>query len=1056
MTDTLRPLALDDRTPSHAQVSLPWPLVCVLNDLAADEGATRAHAFHAVLGLVLRRFTGNDELLARIDGDANARGVRTLTDDAATFRSALHVVRDACEATDRVGSCLDDTIAIDVLGAAACSLRGHATDEYLKLTLASDAHGLGAATSSVLDALAVQLSAIVAQPDVACSTLPLTHSAALEQLLWRADGPRMPREGVVALDRIVADRAARTPGAVAVIDGSTKTTFGELCERSQAIATALRRRAVAPGDRVGVCMDASADLFATILGIWSAGAVYVPLDPGVPHERLGLVAQDAGIALAVVARANAHIVFGVNRMIVEDIASASDDPRPSQSAAGGSAYILYTSGSTGTPKGVEISHAAAANAILGAIDVCAFDKRDVTLYRTAISFDLSVYDIFCALVSGAMLVVAPRSAAADPLAIADLVEEHAITHLLLGPALLAALLERRAFDRCGSLRIVTCGGEALPRSLVERFSTRSAAALYNLYGPSEATMLVTLHRCVMEDVHGREASAPLGRPLANTHVSVRDAQQWPVPLGAIGEITIGGLQLAAGYINRPDETASAFVGDPARPGRRLYRTGDLARLQLDGSIVFLSRNDKQVKIRGNRVEPAEVAAAIERIAGVQTAVVCAHRRVVHDLDATFVLVAYALLNEASPLTSNAIRDRLRATLPQYMVPIEVVLIDAFPLTVSGKIDEKALAAGSYCRRAIPVEAGGGQTSREYSLRGITREQVRMIWESLLARTNIGDYDNFFDIGGDSLLAVRLMLQIEEAFGQSVALSEFFDTMTIAGLAASIASGTVTSESEAVTLNASGSQIPFVYLHGDFAGGSYAWSLAHLLGIDQPLTVIAPYGIPGRPVATNVTAMARGVVAMIERLHPFGALRIGGYSAAGLVAYEVARQLCAAGRDVRDVVLVATAPQNGALAALRGLMTSTDRANGIGDRILRGIVKAGAALTRVTHTPVRRVVERLGEVVTGGSAQPVLDANELELGHEYAAYERAHAAYVPASYSGRLTILHPTGELDEAADFARAWRRIAPQANISPVPGTHHGAVSRHLDEIADEIRHRFA
>jgi amino acid adenylation domain-containing protein len=1054
MTDTLLRPTGDQHSPAHATAHLSWALVHALNGIAADEGATRANAFHAALGLVLRRFTGTDELLVRIGTDADAFSVRTDMDDETSFLAGIRAVRAACDRNEEFAVYDADDIEITVAGAAGYTLRGDLTGDVLELTLSQTSREAAVPPQIVLDALVAFLDGAVAAPAQPAVSLALTGAAECERLLWRADGPRRPRDIGATLDRIVAERAHHAPDAIAVVHNGISTTYGQLIARAAVIAASLRRSKIVTGDRVGVCAEPSADLFAAILGIWAAGAVYVPLDPNVPCERLAGIATDAAIALAILGPVDAGTFDACATVTMERLMQVSDAVPGFESNASGAAYVLYTSGSTGTPKGVEISHQAAANAILAACDVCSFDARDRTLYRTAISFDLSIYDIFCSLAMGGTLVVAPRTAIADPYALIELIVEHEITHLLLGPSLLAILLERRSFERCTSLRLVTCGGEALSLSLCERFFARTNAALYNLYGPSEATMLVTLHRCVEVDLQSSEVTAPLGRPLANTHVSVRDGGGWPVPPGAIGEIMIGGAQLAAGYINRADETARRFVRDVARPLEQLYRTGDLARLKLDGSIVFLGRSDKQIKICGSRVEPAEVAAAIERVDGIQTAVVCALRRAAAETSDAFVLVAYVKRRDGSKQTGGDVRTALQALLPSYMIPIDILFVETFPLTVSGKIDEKALAAGAF-HQAIPPAESAPALTNEYSLRGIVREQVRMLWEKLLGRTGIGDYDNFFDIGGDSLLAVRLMMQLEETFGHRVALAEFFETMTIAALATLVAGDAVPEERDAVTFNESGTKTPFVYLHGDFAGGSYSWLLAALLGTDQPVTVVPPHGIPGRPPASDVLGMAADVVRTIERLHPDGPLRIGGYSAAGLVAYEAARQLATAGRIVLDVVLVGTNAEKSMFGILESVTTRLPIPKLLRQRLLRQVMSLALRFKRIAlmSGPERR--EFLAVRSIGQRATHRLAPNELELGCEYGHYERAHAAYVPKHFDGNVTILWPAGEAEPGGRLESDWRRIAPRTHIVPVTGSHHGCVSRHLDEIADEIRHRF-
>jgi enterobactin synthetase component F len=972
---------------------------------------------HAALRLTLRRFAGDDEMAIRV-GDADA-GMRVAVGDADSFRTIVRAVRDATLHASHLAGALNRIVFRDAENDAwECTVSIGA--QQFELEFIGYAPAFRAIEESIPAALTALLVAAAADPDCPGNALPLTDPLHVQRLVRDGDGPLAPAPALGTLDRIVADRAFRAPDAIAVVEGGVSISYGALLTRAAFGARMLRSNGIEPGMRVGVCAAPCAALFATILAIWSVGAVYVPLDPALPDARLAGIASGAALALAVVASENAGRL-GACPVLSLTAGTLDVETWPSVAAATGNAYLLYTSGSTGEPKGVEIPHRAATNAILAALAICGLRASDSTLYRTAISFDLSVYDIFTSLAAGATLVIAPAGTTGDPNALMDAIAVHEITHVLLGPTLLAAMLDRSAFERCRSLRLVTCGGEALSWALCERFFERSQAQLYNLYGPSEAAMLVTLHPCRPGDALDGEVTAPLGFALANCHVSVRDANSFPVPPGAIGEIVIAGVQLASGYINTAEETRKRFVADPARPGERLYRTGDLARRNHSGSITYLGRNDNQVKIRGIRVEPGEVAATLERIPGVKTAVVCAQRRVAGDPE-SIVLVAYVALRSRSALNAAGIRHALGELVPSHLVPSEIVIVDVFPLTQSGKIDEKALVAAAPVAQRKPVR-NASTAAIGFSVRGILREQLRAMWEGLLGIGGIGDDDDFFDLGGDSLLALRLTLAIEETFGQSIAIADFVTDMTIAGLAKLLADDSAADVSDAFAFNQAGTQPPFVYLHGDFAGGRYAWSLAPLLGADQPLTVIPPHGLRGRPPATTVPKMAADVAATVARMHPDGPLRIGGFSAAGLVAYEAARLLRAAGRDVTETVLVATN--------------------------LRATLRTRVG--RFMQLPWRRRVRRVVDIVFRRRA-PEHRAIEIELGRDYQMYEAAHDAYVPRPYDGRVRILWPAGERTPYDAVLRDWRKLVRDVAIESIPGTHLGAVSRHLGDIAAALR----
>jgi amino acid adenylation domain-containing protein len=910
--------------------------------------------------------------------------------------------------------------------------------------------------TNVTAGFVTMLAAAVAEPGRPGVDLPLTDQAEAERLIAAADGEECPGFLGHSLDRLVAERARRFPEAVAIVDTQTSVTYEQLLDRAAAFVHVLRCEGAGVGSRIGVHSGVSVDFVSAVLAIWAVGGVFVPLDPMFPAARLHTVVADAGIELAF--STGEHLDgLTLSRVIaMNDVDDIDGAELQSAAEAAAVAYVVYTSGSTGTPKGVQITHEGAANAILAAVGIQALRPSDRTLYRTAVSFDLSVFDLFCTLVAGATLVIAPPSAVSDPGALIDLVAAFDITNLLLAPSLLAALLDRGAFALCTSLRVVTCGGEPLSWSLCERFFARSTATLFNLYGPSEAAMLVTLHACSPSDSHSGAATAPLGQALPNVHVSVRDARQWPVPPGAIGEIVIGGVQLASSYLARPEETERRFVRDPLHAQRRLYRTGDLARLQADGSLVYLGRNDKQIKIRGSRVEPGEVAATIELVSDIRTAYVCARHRA-GALSDDVVLIAYVTLRDGVELTPAALRERLSGRLPSYMMPAKTIFLEEFPLTASGKIDEAALLDERYrtLDSGLSTSIAAQRNPETWSVRGIACEQLRTIWEALLDRKDVGDHDDFFELGGDSLLATRLMLILEESFDQRVPLVAFYGEMTIAALAALLANESSIDERDAVSFNANGSLPPFVYLHGDFGGGRYAWTLAKALGAHQPMTVISPHGSRGRPPVTDVPSMAADVVATLEREHPDGPFSIGGFSAAGLVAYEAARILQATGREVRDVILVATGAENVALAPLEAMLERVRLARPARESLLRRSANAFEAVRRFRQMRWTRRIERVANIVRGRRS-PGATPFERELGDDYAVYALAHATYVPKSYPGPLAVLWPAKDRPTIDIVRDDWSRIAPQSRVLPVSGTHLGAVTRHLDEIAAAIRSRLS
>jgi amino acid adenylation domain-containing protein len=884
-----------------------------------------------------------------------------------------------------------------------------------------------------------------------------TATLGLIDQLTRTDGPCIAWQPAQTVDQRIIASAATSPSAVAVIDRHGAMSYRELIERAADIAAALHERQIARGARVGVILDASAELVATILAIWSLGATYVPLDPILPRLRVKRIVADAAITAIVSERAHrAEAGEFAPLLWIEDVRRRERSPFSSRARLEDNAYVVYTSGSTGVPKGVEIPHAGLANTIFASNEMIGLGCDDRLLYRTSISFDVSIYEMFGPLATGGTVVIVPRLGWDDPRELVAAILLHAVTAISVSSSFLAVLLDEPMFAQCSSLRLVTSGTDTMSLDLFRRFLTKSSALLYNGYGPSEATIVVTAHRCEVADLGSDEESIPLGAPLPNTHVSVRDTELLPVAPGGTGEIVIGGVQLARGYLGSPEETAARFISDPIRRGERIYRTGDLARVRADGSIVFLGRNDKQVKIHGQRVEPGEVAAAIEGCDGVRTAVVIAERRHRAGMlnGPAVALVAYVTALAGASVKPEAVAEALRERLPPAMVPGKIVVVNDFPLTVTGKIDEAALQARS--PSSSPHVPAALAPTYPASRLAVLHEHLRAIWEDLLDHDGVNDHDNFFDIGGDSLLAVRMMIILEETFGRRVPLAEFFDTsMTIPALAEILSKRVSVDEPNAALLNEHGSRVPLALLHGDFGGGMYAWSLARKLGSEQPVLVIPPHGMLGRPPAKSVQGMAADMVSIITGTYPNGPLRIAGYSASGLIAFEAARMLRDAGRDIRDVVVIAMGAENAAFSDFERILRRLPLPTPWTDRLMHGIIRLGTKLSHFADATWRERALRIAKRLQAAPAS-VIKKPQIEDTDGYRRYIKAQETYVPGRYNGRLTVLWPIEQRVEDGDIERDWRRVAPSAEIAYVPGSHHTAVSRHVSDIADTMERLFA
>ncbi|HEX5872346.1 MAG TPA: amino acid adenylation domain-containing protein, partial [Longimicrobium sp.] len=536
------------------------------------------------------------------------------------------------------------------------------------------------------------LEEVVADADVRLSRLDLLGEAERALVLeeWNRTEAEVPRD--VCIHELFEGQVARTPDAVAVVFEDASLTYGELNARANRLAHHLRGRGVGPEVRVGVLMERSLEMVISLLAVLKVGGAYVPLDPGLPAERLAYMLDDSAVPLVLVQAALRGTVparEGVEVLAVDALAERLASEAAENPAVGAGpdslAYVIYTSGSTGRPKGVMNAHRGVVNRLVWMQAHFGIGADDVVLQKTPFGFDVSVWEFFWPLQQGARLVMARPDGHRDPAYLRDVIEREGVTTLHFVPSMLQPFVEAVEAGRCASLRHVVCSGEALPPALVDRFYDRfiGPVVLTNLYGPTEAAVDVSCWTCPRD---GAAAVVPIGRPVWNTALYVLDAALKPVPVGVPGELYIGGVQVARGYQGRAAMTAERFVPDPfsAEGGVRLYRTGDLARWRADGAIEYLGRLDFQVKVRGFRIELGEIEAALRQAPGVTDCTVVAREHETGDRR----LVAYV----AGGVETDALREHLRGSLPEYMVPAAFVALERLPLTPNGKLDRKALPA----------------------------------------------------------------------------------------------------------------------------------------------------------------------------------------------------------------------------------------------------------------------------------------------------------------------------------------------------------------------------
>jgi amino acid adenylation domain-containing protein len=592
----------------------------------------------------------------------------------------------------------------------------------------------------------------------------------------------------VTLTGLFEAQATATPDAVAVTCGDAVVSYGELDEAAGRLARLLAARGAGPESVVAVGMERSAELVTALLAVLKTGAAYLPVDPGYPAERIAFMLADARPAVVVTSRAAAAMLpADAPPAVVADGGSDAspdglDGPVRARSALAGArrggpaslAYVMYTSGSTGVPKAVAVTHGGIAN-LLGSMQAeHQLGPADRVLHKAPVSFDASVWELFWTLLAGAQVVLARPGGQGDVGYLSELIALAAVTTAHFVPAMLEVFVADADPAACASLRRVFCGGEVLRGRVAARFAQRFTATLHNRYGPTEATVHSTTWTCSRD----RDDDPPIGAPIANARAYVLDAWLSPVPAGVTGELYIAGAGLARGYRDGPALTAERFVACPfasSGNGQRMYRTGDLVRWTPDGVLVFAGRADDQVKVRGYRIEPGEVEAALAACPGVARVVVTAREAALGDLRlAAYVVPAAGQDGSPGGGLAGVVRDFAARRLPEYMVPAAVMILDALPLTPSGKVDRRALPAPDYAAAAGP----GGRDPAT-----VREEIVCAAFADVLGLDRVGPEDSFFELGGHSLLAVRLVSQMRAVLGAELTVEAVFEGPTPAALAA---------------------------------------------------------------------------------------------------------------------------------------------------------------------------------------------------------------------------------------------------------------------------------
>jgi len=626
------------------------------------------------------------------------------------------------------------------------------------------------------------LTSAVENPRVPLSELPLLTVEKESQLLAEWNDSSVEYAKPHCIHRLFESQVERTPDAVAVAFEGRLLTYAEINRKANQLAHYLRARGLGPEKLAGVFMERSLEMVIALLGILKAGGAYVPLDPSYPEERLKQMADGGQISALLT---QSHLKQRASQVDAESICLDADWEMISEyidtNPVGGAepdnlAYVIYTSGSTGRPKGVMIAHRAICNRLLWMQDFYGIVPEDRILQKTPFSFDVSVWEFFWPLLNGARLVVARPEGHKDSEYLVRLIIEQRISVLHFVPSMLKAFLQEEDLQKCKTLRHVICSGEALTFDLQTRFFRVFETELSNLYGPTEAAVDVTYWLCLRD---GERKIVPIGRPIANTQIYVLDKHMRPAPVGIPGELYIGGAGVGRGYLGAADLTATKFIPDPFKgAGGRLYKTGDLARYLEDGTTEYLGRIDDQVKIHGFRIEPSEIESALNNHPAVNDSVVVMREDVPNDKR----LVAYIIPARGQNLTAGEMRTYLKLKLPDYMIASTFVIRESLPLTSNGKLDRKRLPAPDAVRLDLEASYVPPQ--------GELEELIARVWQDVLGIPKVGVKDNFFDLGGHSLLTLQVHLRLRAEAKKNPTVADLFKYPTVRSLAQFLGEGAI--------------------------------------------------------------------------------------------------------------------------------------------------------------------------------------------------------------------------------------------------------------------------
>jgi amino acid adenylation domain-containing protein len=887
----------------------------------------------------------------------------------------------------------------------------------------------------------VLLQSICRNPESTLRDLQILTAEEMANLVgaggWNDTATAFPQ---ATLNTLFEDQVRRSPSVLAAVFGNESWTYEQLNSRADAIASMLRAAAVTRGSIVAILLDRSLDMLAGLIAVLKTGAAYLPLDLQMPRERIALCIADAqpsailtqrSLSGQIESKACSIVLVDGNRENESSLAMNPTPARPTPIAGDleDTAYLIYTSGTTGEPKGVEISQRSLVNLLAAMQTAPGFGPEDVLLAVTPISFDIAALELFLPLICGGQVVIASREEAHDPYPLASAISRSRCTVMQATPATWRTLLlsgwESALLHSTDNQSIklrVLCGGEALPRELSSRLLA-TGAELWNMYGPTETTIWSMVHH--VETGTGLETGPiSVGRPIANTQAYILDAQRQQLPIGVPGELYLGGVGLAKGYRGQPELTADRFIAVESAGGARLYRTGDVAVRRADGTIEVLGRKDNQVKVRGNRIELEAVESAILRHPQVAAAAAQAWPEVTGELR----LSAYVVIAGGnSPLTLADMREFLGKSLQDYMIPSDLIVLPELPLTAHGKVDRARLPAPSV-REDLPQNA---------ELHSSEEVRLAAIWAELLGQKHVRSDDNFFDLGGHSLLVAALQQRIAKEFGRRISIVELFQGPTVrqqAELMRGYVSDLPALPPGVHALQPYGTRNSIFWVH------YLNMRLSEEFGKDQPFLSV---GLTEEDVASlgeapNVKSIAYRFLLKILAVQPQGPYTVGGLCLGGILAYEVAFQLQAAGHEVSILVML-DAPNPSYLGSRDSLSWKFSYICYCLKRAWRLGMRTSWVYFRehLAKHPRRTAITRTPQLATR-AAQEMIEA--------------AVSEYHPDRYNGDV-LLVLASERPPHMDFLPGWQAvISHNLHVRYVDGHHRDLLDpQNVRNVADAI-----